>query len=376
MANTFKYIGFALVLLLTAGTGTHSVFADTPAYKTYNPLKEMERTGTEYIHGRGYTSNNYGRLPDDAQGKVRADVWNLSRNSAGLYLLFTTDAPKITVRYNVSGSHSLPHMPATGVSGIDLYNDWGERYWGGYQFGKEEITYTFDGWDHDGKPVGYQLFLPLYTSVEQFEIAIEDPYRFSWIPAPYPDKPESRPIVVYGTSIAQGACASRPGMAWTNILQRKLPGYPVVNLGFSGNGRLESEVLDYIAAIPASVYILDCMPNMYVEPDSVYTLVINAVRQIRRQWPETPIILTDHPGDGNQYTKPAARQNVAAINGAQTKAYEQLISEGYPNLYHLTTDTINMPYDGMVDQIHPTDYGMMSYAEAYYALLSRILNLP
>ena len=66
---------------------------------------------------------------------------------------------------------------------------------------------------------------------------------------------------LYGTSIAQGACSSRPAMAWANILQRSL-GYPLINLGFSGNGKLEKEVLNYIIEQDARIYILDCLPNL------------------------------------------------------------------------------------------------------------------
>jgi hypothetical protein len=72
---------------------------------------------------------------------------------------------------------------------------------------------------------------------------------------------KKKPIVVYGTSIAQGACASRPGMAWTAILGRRM-NIPLINLGFSGNGKLEKEMLDLIAEIDAEVYILDCLQNM------------------------------------------------------------------------------------------------------------------
>ena len=51
-----------------------------------------------------------------------------------------------------------------------------------------------------------------------------------------------KPIVVYGTSITQGACASRPDSHGPNaILGRKLD-RPVINLGFSGNGRLGKEL--------------------------------------------------------------------------------------------------------------------------------------
>lgn len=72
---------------------------------------------------------------------------------------------------------------------------------------------------------------------------------------------EEKPIVVYGTSIAQGGCASRPGMAWPALVGRKLD-RPLINLGFSGNGRLEKEVIDLIAEIDAKVYVLDCLPNL------------------------------------------------------------------------------------------------------------------
>mgnify|MGYP002508477446 CR=1 FL=1 len=47
---------------------------------------------------------------------------------------------------------------------------------------------------------------------------------------------------MYGTSILQGGCATRPGMAHTNILQRRL-NREGVNLGFSGNARLDPEIM-------------------------------------------------------------------------------------------------------------------------------------
>ena len=52
-------------------------------------------------------------------------------------------------------------------------------------------------------------------------------------PQPYVS---DRPVIVYGTSITQGGCASRPGSCYTNILSRKL-NRPLLNYGFSGNGQ-------------------------------------------------------------------------------------------------------------------------------------------
>ena len=65
-------------------------------------------------------------------------------------------------------------------------------------------------------------------------------HSFSFRPAV-----QESPIVLYGTSIAQGACASRPAMAWANIVGRKLE-HLLINLGFSGNGKLECEIIELI----------------------------------------------------------------------------------------------------------------------------------
>src|SRR5690606_42059066 len=78
---------------------------------------------------------------------------------------------------------------------------------------------------------------------------------------------EAKPIVVYGTSITQGACATRPGLAWTNIVGRALPN-PIVNLGFSGNGRLEEPILELMKQEEAAVFILDCIPNLSIRARS------------------------------------------------------------------------------------------------------------
>ena len=100
------------------------------------------------------------------------------------------------------------------------------------------------------------MYLPLYNGIKWMEVAV--PAESEFIPLQVRN---DKPVVVYGTSIAQGGCATRPGLAWTNILSRKLD-RPVINLGFSGNGRLEKEVLDLVAATAAKIYVLDCLPNL------------------------------------------------------------------------------------------------------------------
>lgn len=358
-----KRLLFCIISALAAGL--LSVSAQETVW--HNPLVSGNN-----IHGRGFAIDNYTRLPDDAQGKVRGDVWGLSRNSAGLWIAFTTDSPDITVQYTVAGGHSMPHMPATGVSGVDLYNGRGERCFGSYSFGTP-VTYTYKGLP-DTLPTGngggsYTLYLPLYNTVTGMKVGVRKGSSFTFTPS----TSEQLPVVVYGTSIAQGACASRPGMAWTNILHRKL-GMPVVNLGFSGNGRLEPEVIDYVTAIPAALYVVDCMPNMYVSEDSIYRLVMNAVHQFRQARPEVPILLVEHPGYSDRATNAIRRSEDERVDRAQQKAYADLRREGVKGLYYLSREELGMPADGMVDHIHPSDFGMEAYAKAYQKVIGKILK--
>ena len=163
-------------------------------------------------------------------------------------------------------------------------------------------------------------------------------------------------------------------MAWTNIL-RRLSDRPVVNLGFSGNGKLEPEMIDYVAAVPASIYVVDCMPNMYVPEDSVYRLVVRTVRQLRAARPQTPILLVEHPGYANRKTNAEKRDNDQQADRAQRRAFADLRHEGVKALYYLSRSQIAMPADGMVDYIHPSDLGMAAYASAYHRAIRKILKL-
>ena len=48
----------------------------------------------------------YDRLPKDAQPKVRPAIWELSEQSAGLAVAFTTNASSIHVDYNCRSSRA------------------------------------------------------------------------------------------------------------------------------------------------------------------------------------------------------------------------------------------------------------------------------
>lgn len=356
-------------------------------WKWYNPLE----CGFPVVQNQGWTEeigDSYARLPQRAEGKVRKPIWDLSRNSAGLAIHFYSNAPELRVRYTVDGSLNMPHMPTTGVSGVDLYSIDSDGRWrfyfGGYPSGDTlQYHYTNLGKDkyHD-RGYEYRLYLPPYNTVKWLEIGVPDNVEtrgstsqsggssLTFIPV----SPE-KPILVYGTSIAQGACASRPGMAWTSILQRSLQ-YPLVNLGFSGNGRLEKEVLDFISEIDARLYILDCLPNLTPKSkDEITRLMSDAVKQIRATH-SSPILLVEHSGYSNALADDTKLQDYARMNEGAKQAFEELQAQGIKDIHYLTREELGPHPDAWVDYVHPSDWGMETQANAVERKVREILHIP
>ncbi len=323
----------------------------------------------------------YDRLPQQAKQKVRKPVWSLSKHAAGLVIRFRSDANQIKVRYGLGGSFQMPHMPATGVSGVDLYakNSDGRWHWlrGSRSFA-DTTRYIFDPIDPSDQyhELGreYQLYLPLYNSVKWLEIGVPEGASFEPLPVR-----QEKPIVVYGTSIAQGACASRPGMAWTGILSRKMD-RQLINLGFSGNGRLEEAIIDLLAQIDAKVYVLDCLPNLTPTKDrtieEVEGRIVSAVKRLKEKRPGVPVLLAEHAGYSDGTLNKERHEIYTKLNEVLRKAYWQLRKAGISGLYVLPRSEMALGMDGYVDGTHPSDLGMQYYATAYERSLRTILHEP
>ncbi|MEM7655308.1 MAG: SGNH/GDSL hydrolase family protein [Bacteroidota bacterium] len=385
MKQLLLLLGYFLTLPLLAQTGKMTWW--NPATHHF-PVLEGQAWSAE-------VPTDYARLPTRIQDQVTPGLWSLSHHSAGLMLRFRSNAEEIVIRYQAQWNpqsapnpdrYGMPHMPPTGVAGVDLYaiSSDGEERWcaGRYQFG-DTITYRFHGltpndrYHQQGRE--YRLYLPLYHQVKWLEIGVEKAGYFE----PLAVRPE-KPIVVYGTSIAQGACASRPGMAWTAILGRKLD-RPLVNLGFSGMGRLESPLIELMTEIDAKAYVLDCLPNLtrrswervgISDGSEIKNRVLQAVRELRKARPTTPILLVDHAGYSEASMEAERAEVVQEINALQREAFQQLLREGVPHLYDLSQAEINLPMDGTVDGTHPSDLGMQAYADAYERKLRQILHEP
>ena len=320
---------------------------------------------------------NYHRIAESIQPQLRDAVWSLSKNSAGLTIRFYCNAPTITIKYKLENGTNMHNMAPMGSSGVDLYSLASKGYerWCAAPSGivirrGDESRYIYrDLVYNDGNIEGhlYELYLPLYNTVSSLKIGIPEGYALRFVE---PDK--QKPIIVYGTSIAQGASASRPGLAWTAILKREFD-RPVINLGFSGNGRLEAPVVDYICQVDAAIYILDCIPNMCGMLSTIAHRITEAVEKIRKV-SSSPIIITEHCGTLHAEASPKSDEAHVLGNKECRKAYEQLKKQGIKGLYYLSKEDIGLSMDASIDGWHPNDVGMFEYAEAYKKVIKKALK--
>lgn len=328
------------------------------------------------VEGQGWNKSDlaspYDRLPAKAQDIVRGAVWSLSRHSAGLSFRFNTDATEFTIRYELGlPALAMPHMPATGVSGLDLYVKLKGRWqWvaNGRPSGETTTAQLVSGLFAGEKE--FLLYLPLYNGVSSVEIGI--PKNLALKKAdPYPAE-RAKPVVFYGTSITQGGCASRPGMVHTSILGRKFD-RPMINLGFSGSGTLDLPIADLMAEIDAAVYVLDCIPNL--SPAQVAERTEPFVAALRKAKPTTPIVLVEDRTYTNAPAIPGVAKRNAEGRAANKAAFEKLIAAGDKNLFYIPGDKLmGDDGEGTVDSSHPTDLGFLRQAEAFAEVLGPILK--
>lgn len=325
------------------------------------------------VEGRGFPAESlehpFHRLPAIAKGKVPDKVWELSTQPAGLSVRFVTDSPDIFARWRMAGAMDLKeHDTALRRAGLDLYGRDENGKWYHTGFGLPWKWPESDGKLNksrlDGKKREYRIYLPHCVILEKLEIGI----KRGCICRPCPEDPR-KPIVYWGTSIVHGARVSRPGMSHFAILQRRLD-WPMVNLGFSGNGRMDTSVAEFIATIPAQLFIIDCLPNMVV---SEILERLPCVVEILRKRQDTPILFVGDRLFGEARFLLDRIKIFEEKNEALVKAFKK-VEKLYKNLYLLEGRDF-FGEDGSVDGSHPNDLGAMRMAETMEPIIRQFINV-
>ena len=330
--------------------------------KNFKVETNIEREGLTFfkitdepftVHGVMRDSDRWARLPSAVANTVSAGVAELAWHTAGGRVRFVTDSPYIVIKADVPGAYRMNHMPNTGMAGFDLYAEFDgkERYIKSFVPPvdiKDSYESVIDTAFSTARVV--TINFPLYCPVKDVYVGIKAGSLLSKAP----DYEIKAPVVYYGSSITQGGCASRPGNSYQAMISRRY-GADYHNLGFSGNGKGEDTLVEYMAGLDMSAFICDYDHNA---PSTDHLLNTHAklFKRIRAAHPDIPVVFLSRP---KLYLSEDEKTRLRIIRDT----YEAAVASGDKNVYFIPgTELCNIcGNDGTVDGCHPNDLGFYSF---------------
>ena len=359
-----KLSGFFIVILTLmtcclSVSAQNVVYTDASVFPVYGKVSDQ-------------TNTRYERLPSSLQTVSRDPVWYLGQHSAGLYVRFRSNSTSIHARWESTFNNTMTHMTDTGTKGLDLYTivdgEW-RHVCSAQPQGKTSERTIIANMDPIERE--YMLYLSLYDGVSSLEIGVDEGASLE---QPAVDRPSrEKPIVMYGTSILQGGCANRPGMAHTNIISRRLD-REVINLGFSGNALLDMEIAELMASVEdPGLYVLDYAPNAFA--DMIDANGETFFRVIRDAHPDVPVIFIEDVIFPHTVFDKEILAEVTLKNEAQKRLFLKLKKAGEKNIYYIAAEgMIGDDGEATVDAIHFTDLGMMRYVDHVLPTIKKALK--
>ena len=331
----------------------------------------------------------YRRLPLTPSKPLPEAVYKLADDTAGGQIRFHAKLKTLKIQVSLSSrvfyeKPRNPHISCITKSGFDFY---ASKNGGDYEFIGVAMQTGFSRpydeddryYEHtflDGKEeveIDILLNFPLYGAVDKVLIGVDDEAEVS---APHKKFRDNRNIVIYGASIQQGACASRPGMCDSNILSRWL-NRQVFDLGFNGSARAEDEVASVIAEIQDTAALVISTEGNCPDGKWIQEHLMRFIKIYRSKHPVTPIVVMPFPKKGFENLLSDKQAMRTDKYNAQVNVVEMLKASGDENIHLLIqNDYIEEQFDGhsvwhefVTDGVHKTDVGFYQTAKGLYEML-------
>ncbi len=339
--------------------------ADENGIVFYSPFeKNFRLAGSAFQHLMGH---QFHRVPFEPV--ISANVDYLAWHTAGLQLQFKTTSKRLVIKARFMNEDIMHHMPSTGSSGFDLYlggpGNWRLITSTVYAPPKKEISVEIFNRPEPGCRE-FLINFPLYNGVEEVWFGLEEGAGIL-PPSPWDC---DKPVVVYGTSITQGGCASHPGGVWTNILSR-WHNCEFYNFGFSGNGRGEATAAEVLASIPdPRCFILDYEANAH--NTGTRATLETFLEILRSKHPEVPItVISKAPHARTMVAFGADDESDVVYEDSklsrqfQREVVEKRRAAGDKNIYFINgIKLLGTDWDEcMMDGCHFNDLGFYRFAE-------------
>lgn len=330
-----------------------------PGIRFYDPLQKPFA-----IYGVFYEDGLFHRMPASVAKTVSQRVYDLHTHTSGGRVRFVTNSSYIVIKAKMPEISRMSHFTLSGTGGFDLYIGKKPRFQGCFipkytmQDGCESIC-RFE----NRKRRVITINFPLYSSISELYIGLEES-AFVEAADGYPCE---KPLVFYGSSITQGACASRPGNAYTCAVSRALD-MDYINLGFSGNARGEQAMAEYIASLDMAAFIYD---YDYNAPDleHLQNTHANMFQTIRKANPDLPVIILSRPSYNPTAEEKQRKQIIL-------KTYSDSLAAGDKNVYFIDGKELMKyaKFDGTMECCHPNDLGFYSMTKVLLKQLKPILK--
>lgn len=309
------------------------------------------------------------RLPTELAEKVSRGVTVTHLHTSGGRVRFSTDSPYIHIKAVMENVEVMATMSMCGAGGFDLYQDDSVGRSSRYVKMFQPPRVIKDGYEAKIELKGrklrsFTINFPSYSSVKELYVGIEDGSRLGK-GASYCNR---LPIVYYGSSITQGACSSRPGNIYQNMVSRALNAN-YMNFGFSGSCLAEDNILDYLVKQEMCAFVCDYDHNAPT-PEYLEKTHLKVYERIREARPDLPFIMLSRPDFDKDYDQSILRRNVVI------DTYRIARSRGDENVYYVDGEGIfrgNFEDSCTVDGTHPNDLGFSKMAETLCCTFRRIL---
>ncbi len=307
------------------------------------------------------------KMPFKEAEKIGAGVLWGSGCGAGIRITFSTDSKNIRLRAKIRNKCYSINMPFLSTACFTLKED---------ENGKSRLVGSFITDDNDGvnecdgylklkgeKLRDYVLYLPLYSGADDIFVYLDKGCKINRY-----EKFAGRPkILYYGSSVTQGACASRADNTYQEIISES-KGFDYTILGFSGGAKAEAGMISALKKADCDIFV--CCYDHNAPNEDYLSATHEKLYKTFRENPlhkNVPVIFLSKTYDKND-TEMKKRFNVIRrtyLNAKRAGENVYLIDGGkiYPE---------NLREHCAVDGCHPTDLGFYFIAKAIIKTIGSI----
>ena len=310
-----------------------------------------------------YENGQYRRMPEQVAATVSDGVRELSAYTAGGRVAFRTDSDFVAISCRRPALWRMPHMALIASAGFDLWTreDGVFRYAGSFMPNQNGDGYESLVKFETHKEREVLIHFPLYCPISSLLIGVQTGANVS----EWSGYSHQKPIVFYGSSITQGACASIPGNDYIGRVSRHFNA-DYRNLGFSGNAKGEEAMMRYLAGLEMSAFVYDYDHNS-PNAEHLQNTHERGYRIIREAHPDLPIVMMSCPNFDDPHRAAKPRRDVIAAT------YEKALAEGDKHVAFIDGERVFATFvaDGCtVDGSHPNDLGFDRMAKEVIGALT------